>query len=71
MLKVWKLLSSLIVLLDLGLSRVDSLVESVYNSEKNLHWRNYKPDSRDRLYPTEASDEEFDIFHKSDTEDET
>ncbi|CDW72567.1 UNKNOWN [Stylonychia lemnae] len=56
---------------NMGLSRVDSLVESVYNSEKNAVWRNYKPESRDRLLPTEASDEEFDIFDKSDTEDET
>eukprot|EP00347_Sterkiella_histriomuscorum_P011119 403373687 len=53
-----------------NLKRVDSLVESVYNSEKNMHWRNYKPESRDKLMNTEASEEEFDLFRKSDTENE-
>ena len=52
------------------IKRVDSLVESVYNSEKNLYWRNYKPESRDKLMNTEASEEEFDLYKKSDTENE-
>ena len=53
-----------------GLNRVDSLIESAYNSEKNSEWRKYRPESRDRLLPTEASEEEFDLFKESESEEE-
>ena len=49
------------------LKRLDSLVESIYNSEKNLEWRNYRPESRDKLYNSEASEEEFDLFRDTDS----
>jgi hypothetical protein len=50
--------------------RVDSLVESAYNSEKNAVWRAYQPESRDRLMHTEASEEEFNLFDKSSSEED-
>lgn len=51
------------------LKRVDSLVESVYNSEKNLEWENYRPQIEAPLC-TEASDADFNLFEKSSTEED-
>ncbi len=46
------------------------MVESDYNSEKNAEWRKYMPDSRDKLLPTEASEDEFNLFDESSQEEE-
>lgn len=50
--------------------KMDSLVESAFNSEKNVQWRNYKPEARDRLLPSEASEDEFNLFDESSSDEE-
>ncbi len=50
--------------------KMDSLVESAFNSEKNLEWRNFKPEPRDRLLPSEASEDEFNLFDESSSDEE-
>lgn len=51
------------------LTRIDSLVESAYNSEKNLQWISYAQSAHEPN-PSEVSDDNVNIYDKSITEEE-